>query len=51
MKVKGVLNAADENSAAQTGSQDMFRIKNQMNMQDNSYMFNGALSAKYGGRI
>lgn len=50
-QVKGILNTADQNFTAQAGSTDMFRIRNNMNMQDNSYMYNGTLAVKQGGRI
>jgi hypothetical protein len=50
-RVKGILNTADNDLAAQAGSADMFRIKNTNKMGDNSYMYNGTLSVKQGGRI
>lgn len=46
-----ILQTSAENSAAATGSADMFRLRNMLGMQDNSYLYNGALSAKKGGRI
>lgn len=50
-RIKGILTNADQDFAASTGSADMFRMRNSMNMQDNSYLFNGVLSAKRGGRV
>ncbi len=50
-RIARVLSNQDENLAANTGSADMFRIGNQRNMQDNSYLFNGVLAVRRGGII
>lgn len=50
-RIKGILSESDMANEAAAASSDMFRIKNQMGMQNNSYLYNGTLSIKHGGRI
>ena len=47
----GLLKTANQNMTAATNSADMFRLRNQRGMTDNSYLYNGALSARQGARI
>ena len=46
-----LLQTANQNMSAATNSADMFRLRNQLRMNDNSYLYNGALSARQGARI
>ena len=46
-----LLQTANQNMSAATNSADMFRLRNQLGMGNNSYLYNGALSARQGARI
>ena len=46
-----LIKTSNEDFKAATNSTDMFRLKNQLSMNNNSYLYNGALSAKDGARI
>lgn len=50
-QIKGILNESDRTLEAASNSADMFRTRNAMAMQDNSYLYNGVLAAKHGTRI
>ena len=46
-----LLQTSNQNLTASSNSADMFRLKNQLGMSNNSYLYNGVLAAKKGARI